>query len=710
MSTAEQTAAANAVRLPALRRDLEIALVANDRQSFPSAIVSDPIRGGYFRLSWPESGIILMWQRSHSRAELSESLRSTYGLSAREDELAPVIDFAIINQLTETDQDGSWQRLARAHRQRNRGFLHNLLHNYLFFRVPLLRPEPLLKRMLPRLAFVYAERTWMVLGVLALVGLYLALRQWSAVVAAARDALRVDTIALYAVALIVLKGFHELGHALTTVRYGCRVPSMGVALMLGVPVLYTDTTDSWRLARRAERLTIVFAGIGAELIIAIGAILVWCFLPDGTLRTICFAFATASIVMSIVVNLNPFMRFDGYFALSDHLEVPNLQERAFALGLWRMREFLFDLRLPPPELLAGRLQRTLIQYALLTAIYRLVIYIGIAVMIYGVAGKAIGIVLGLVEILFFIAIPIASEIAVWWKMREKILERRRFLLSGSVCILLAAALVVPWQSTVEAPAVLIASREEAIHLPFPARLAEIRVANGQLVRAGDELFIADATDLQWDRTKTELEERLLSVQAARLMVSDKEREQRFSIESRLDRAREKLAAIDRRLAQLAIRAPFDGRVVDLDAEISSGIWLNEKVPLARLVTADHARARGLIAETDAARIATGAIALFIADDAAQPSEALQVASIAPASNGRIAELMLAERHGGPVIAGEARGGLVTRHGYLEVTFEPTNRPIDQVVRGVARIKAEPVSPLTLMWRGLMRVMVREQSF
>ncbi len=110
-------------------------------------------------------------------------------------------------------------------------------------------------------------------GVDTSIGIYFASRQWSAVASAMSEVMRLEGLALYAVAILGLKAVHELGHALTTVRFGCRVPSMGVAVMLGAPVLYTDTSDSWRLSRRSQRLAIVFAGVAAEMVVATAAAL-----------------------------------------------------------------------------------------------------------------------------------------------------------------------------------------------------------------------------------------------------------------------------------------------------------------------------------------------------------------------------------------------------------------------------------------------------
>jgi putative peptide zinc metalloprotease protein len=710
MTAAAPTPTTERRPLPPLRRDLQVELLPVRGGGFPAVIVTDPVRGSYFRLAWPESGILLLWQEADSAEDLCRKLLETYGVPATVDTIHAVAKFAFTNQLTETDQTGTWANYAALQSAGRHGWFITLIHGYLFFRVPIVRPEPLLHHLLPHLALVYKRSFWMALASLAIFGTYLATRQWTAIVAEFQSALRLDGLHIYAAVVLCLKAIHELGHGLTTARMGCRVPTMGVAVMLGVPVFYSDTSDSWRLSKRTERLAIIFSGVAAEMIVASVAILVWSFLDDGPLRTICFALATTSIILSLTINLNPFMRFDGYFALSDYLGIPNLQSRAFALATWRLRQSLFDLGHPPPEVLPRRMVRILTTYAVLTAIYRLFLFLGIAAAVYIMFGKAIGIILGLFEIVVFIALPIARELSVWWKLRREIIARRRSRWLAGVVTVLAALFFTPWLSTVEVPAVLTTAKEEAIYLPFPAKLIRIDVVDGQLVEPGETLFRADTADLEQQRKKAILEQRALEFQANRLHASEKEREGRVIMESRLARAREKAEALERQIEQLVIRAPFAGKIVDLDPQISVGLWLNPKHSLARLVSTRGARVKGLLSDSELPRIAIGASAVFIADDAAVPRRSLSVTFIAPAADGRLAETVLADRHGGSVPSGDENGVLRARHGWFELTFDSPLFEPEQIMRGVARVDAARTSPAALAFRHFARVLVRERGF
>lgn len=114
--------------------------------------------------------------------------------------------------------------------------------------------------------------------------------------------------------------FHELGHASACRRFGGRPGAIGFTMYLFIPSLFSDANDSWRLAR-GPRIVVDIAGIYFHLI-AWG---VWSLAWTSTGQP-AFAVVSVLILMAVLVNLNPFLRFDGYWLLSDLVDVPNLSE------------------------------------------------------------------------------------------------------------------------------------------------------------------------------------------------------------------------------------------------------------------------------------------------------------------------------------------------------------------------------------------------
>ena len=142
-------------------------------------------------------------------------------------------------------------------------------------------------------------------------------RQWDEFINTAVQFFNPAGLFYFLIALVFTKILHELGHGVAAKYYGCRVPTMGVAFLVMFPVLYTDTTDSWRLSSYQKRIRIGAAGLLTELSIACIALFLWPFLPDGAMKNAVFMLAAVTWVTSLLVNLNPFMRFDGYYLLSD---------------------------------------------------------------------------------------------------------------------------------------------------------------------------------------------------------------------------------------------------------------------------------------------------------------------------------------------------------------------------------------------------------
>lgn len=411
------------VSWPQLREELALlpGPVLADGQ--PSWTLHDPTRNRFFSIDWPTFEILRRWSYADAEA-IVQSVAADSTLLPEPDDVEQVARFLRANQLVQLGP-GSARQLAERAAQGEGSRLKWLLHHYLFFRVPLVRPDAWLDRWLA-VARLFYSRTFALSTLFALLlGLGLVARQWDVFTTSLVDTFTFRGLFAYGVALILVKLLHELGHAFTAKRFGCRVPTMGVAFLVLWPMAYTDTNETWRLTRRWQRLRVAAAGIVTELGIAAWATLAWGLLPDGELRSAAFVLATTSWIATLAINASPFMRFDGYFILSDWLDLPNLHERSFALARWRLREWLFALGEPRPEHFPPARHTALIVFAWVTWLYRLVVFLGIAVLVYHFTVKAVGILLFAVEICWFILMPIRNEFREWKARWPTIRSRRR---------------------------------------------------------------------------------------------------------------------------------------------------------------------------------------------------------------------------------------------------------------------------------------------
>lgn len=120
---------------------------------------------------------------------------------------------------------------------------------------------------------------------------------------------------------------HESAHALTTKHYGRTVRRGGIGMYLGMPAFFVDTTDIWMEAR-SPRILVTWAGPMAGFVLGGLVSLVLLFSPPTTWAGIGYQFATFCMLGSLV-NLNPLVKYDGYFILMDWLEIPLLREKSF---------------------------------------------------------------------------------------------------------------------------------------------------------------------------------------------------------------------------------------------------------------------------------------------------------------------------------------------------------------------------------------------
>ena len=406
------------MQLPALRADLQLSPASPALDGSPQWTLADPLRGRYFKLGAPAMRLLRHWQLGNAARVLQAANREP-GIPLGEAEIEELLRFLRGHDLiTATDDEQSASYAAKAAQQRH-GLWQSLLHQYLFFRIPLWRPDAFLNRTWPWLERHGPNLLRFGLPLLLCLGVFLAARDWERFIATFPHLFSLGGAMSFAIALTFAKLCHEFGHAYMAKRAGCRVQSMGLAFMVMLPMFYTDVSDAWRVNDRRSRLLIGAGGVLAELLLACIALLAWSLLPDGPARTAAFMLASATWITTLLINLNPFMRFDGYFLISDLWGVDNLQGRAFALCRWRLREALFGYGEPAPEPWSPSMQRKLLVWGYGSWLWRAALFLGIALAVYHMFFKLLGIFLMLVELAWFIGLPIWREMQEWSKRRAQ---------------------------------------------------------------------------------------------------------------------------------------------------------------------------------------------------------------------------------------------------------------------------------------------------
>lgn len=695
--------------LPEMRADLRLHRGAADEEGAPMWVVFDPLRNRYFHVSLRGLHVLRQWCAGATAGEVAARV-SAGGVEVDAEDVAAMARFLLDNGLTVARTAGDSARLEAAGAAQRTRWWQWMLHRYLFFRVPLVRPDPFLARNLARVRWLGSPAVrWLIL-LLGAIGIVLALRQWEAFVGTFVRFLNWEGVAWYALALIAVKTAHELAHAFIARHHGCRVPSMGIAFLVLFPVLYTDATDTWRLERRGDRLRVTLGGVMTELAIALLATFAWSFMPAGAARDAAFFLATTSWITSLLINLSPFMRFDGYHALSDLWGVENLQPRAFALGRWRLREALLGFGEPPPESFRPFRRRMLVLYAYATWVYRFFLFLGIALLIYHVAFKALGIVLFIVEIGWFIGRPIVQELAAMSRRRWhwNRATARTLVIFG----LLGLALFAPWRSTLPLPAVLDAREQARVHPPEAARVAAVAVATGDRVDAGDVLLRLDKPTLALEAEQTGRRIELIRTRLERRAGSAEELAAEMVLRRRLAEQQVRQAGLRARQAELVVRSPVAGTVVRR-ADLRPGQWVARSDLLAEVVGDDGVVVNAYVSEDQLGRVEVGAAGRFITDDGSHASVDVRVVGIEDVGAERLPHRSLASTYGGPLpVEPGGDGDPRLADGIYRVRLEPVvEHPVPAWrLPGTAAIEAPAESLAGRFVRYAAGVLIRESGF
>ncbi len=697
--------------LPPLRDDLEIVKGPPLSNGAPSWVIHDPVSGKYYEIGREILDQLSMWSLG-SIKRLCRVLGDELGRAVSEEEIRTTIHFLISSSLLRDIPGDDYRGLVDTQELNKKSPIEKMAHGYLFFRIPLFRPDKFLRFTWPYVSFLFSGTSVVSLFLFAITGLYLAMRQWDQFVGTFQYMLSMDGFILYGLSLIFVKSLHELGHAFMATKYGLRVPTIGIAFMVLMPILYTDTSAAWRLPSRRKRLMIDAGGIFTELALASIATILWVFLPDGGLRLAVFTVATTSWTSSLLINLNPLMRFDGYYILSDFLGFQNLQERGFDLARWRLRELLFAPKLPPPETLGVSLRRTVIIHAWATWIYRFFLFLGIALLVYTFFIKVVGILLFVLEISWFIILPVFRELKRWWEMRSILMKTRRGLVSLGILAMLIAAMLIPWSTRISIPSILSAEHELKLYPPYPAKLVRLNAITGMSVQRGDLLFQFEAPDLKTRAYGARERASLLQARIDRIGSDEKDRTERIVLINELVSVNKELRGLERLQQELQVKAQFDGKIVDVDPELKVGMWVNNKQPLAVLHGQSGFSVKGYVDEANLFRFGEGAEADFIPEDPSLARIALTVERVSYAAAARLNEPYMALQFGGSIATTEENPkDLVPKDAYYSVHLFPTvNARIWQpqkAVRGSTIIRGTPQSFYERAKRSVLSVLVRE---
>ena len=587
---------------PALREELKLLPAAANSDGSPAWMILDPIINRFYRIGWLDFELLLRWGVGQT-STLIEAVNKETTLYVDEADVDSLVGFLQQHNLLQVTHSKAVNDLQQRAKNQQKNTFQWLLQHYLFFRIPLIKPQRWLKNTYPYIAWLYSKTMLFSLVVFALLGGYLISRQWDTFTATLINQLGFDNIFGFAIALVLAKALHELAHAYTATRYGVRVAHMGVAMVVMFPMLYTDTSESWKLSNAKQRMAIASAGVIAELGLAIVATLAWCLIPDSAVREAMFYLATTSWVLTLLINVSPFLRFDGYFILADILDMPNLHERAAITAKTWLRRTLLGIEDEWPTTEGASWRPWLVAFALLTWVYRFFIYIGIALLVYFFFFKLAGITLFIIELFVFIGRPVLAELSVWWQRRNEISMSKKIYWLALIAALLLLTMI-PWQTSISSIGWVHSAHQQVIFSPLPGQLQKL--PSTRQVAKGDILFALASPDLAHSEQKARTMAEHTWYQLNGLVGISNGEQQRPSLLSRYDHYLAEASLYQQEQQRLLLKANFSGKLFDIDPYLTKGVWVKSHQPLAMLADETRWVVEAYLSENDISRVVKGA--------------------------------------------------------------------------------------------------------
>ncbi len=446
-------------------------------------------------------------------------------------------------------------------------------------------PDKFLDRTMPYVRFCFT-RGFLIASV-ALFAIYCLViaAKWpefsAAVSALFRLELPIKTIVVFYLTAGVIIAIHELGHGYACKYFGGQVHEIGAMLLYFEPAFFCNVNDAWTFPDLKARLWVTAAGSWIQLVLAgIASIVWWAAAPGSLVSVVALGAMIIGGVTTVLMNANPLIPLDGYYALSDYLEVPNLRQRAFGHVQWLVhtRILRLDAPMPPAD---DRERRIFLIYGLLAAAYIGSIFVVFAGVTYGWMTRFFG-VLGVA--FFFVGLWMSTKGALreWsgtllsaWRERRAEWRgwpfRRRLLVSVAALALIGA--FVPRPVTVTGPFVAAPARSVPLTSPDSGVVGRVLVRQGTRVDAGTPLIEIRDFTLERDELATARRVDSLTAREAEARAANRPAEMaRLGAERAADEAR--LAGLRADHENLTVRAVASGTVLTPRPEDMAGRWVD----------------------------------------------------------------------------------------------------------------------------------------
>jgi putative peptide zinc metalloprotease protein len=612
-------------------------------------VLRDPQQGAFHRLSDAAYLAVSLMDGQQTVEAIWLALGERLGTEQpTQDELVRLLRQLHAADLLVSDSVPDLGELARRREEQAQRRLMARVRNPISVKISLFDPNRFLGRTLPYVAWAFAPAGFVAWLAIVLAGIVMAILNWQELSADVADrALAPSNIILMALIYPCIKALHELGHGWATRRWGGEVHEIGVMLLVLFPVPYIDASESAGFASKWQRAVVGAAGIMVELLLAAIAMGVWLLVQPGIVHAIAFSVMLIAGISTVLFNGNPLLRYDGYYVLSDLLDIPNLGPRSGQYLLFLAKRRLLGLdSLAVPTTAPGEVF-WLIGYGIASFTYRTAITALIALYL---AKRAfiIGVVLALLALFNAVLFPLYRGAHYLASNRELRGRRPRAVTAAAVgvaaLLLLAFALPAPYATL--AQGVVWPPDSATVRSGTGGTVVRLLENPGAAVLPGTPILELSDPTLDAGIAALQARQREIALRLDASMMSD-----RVGVEIFHQQMQHVTAALEQeraRKGELIVRAGAAGRLAIPNAVDLPGHLVERGAILGYVINSREPIVRAIVDQDDVELILERLVRTRIrfAQDLSEPRDAAPVRTT-PAAVDTLPSEVLGKEGGGP---------------------------------------------------------------
>lgn len=678
-----------------LRDDLQVTRqILNGRATY---VLRDGISFQSHSLSASDYEIVLAMRSGRTAGEAFQELvnRGTLGAD-REGEFYQFVVGLHQRGLLQLPMEDSERLYARLMRGRQGSMARTLLQ-LVSFKIRLGNPDSWLDEIAPKARFLFHPVFVALWAVGMLVALGAIVADWDRFQQPWEAFLATRNVALILVLMVILKAWHEIGHALACKVFGGVVPEWGALLIVGTPCAYVDTTAAWGFHKRFQRVVVNLGGMYFESMAAMVGTFVWLSTEPGLVHSAAHQTIVVSTIVTLLFNLNPLMKFDGYYVLSDCLGIPNLKQISDRAAIQEIKHRFLGLPIQR-EKFSGLAWGGLVAFGIAAACYKVIVVTGLfSVIAYRL--PALGLMAGGAYVAAMIVPALIGVTRYLWVSEETAPLRGRALVCWVALFALpTSVLLVPWRSTVAVGGVVRAERTWVVRAASDGYLVEINVSPGDRVLQDQLLGKLENEECLLEERRTAVATERAELSMRRMVMTEKPQIHESALRSTV--ARHQWRDAQDRAASLAVRSPAEAIVTRAPATDQSGRFHRVGEPLIELGSGGWRIKTLLSAEqvADAVLVPGRDIDVVFEGTGATATGRLQ--AVLDFGGQPLSLVELTHLAGGDIVVNEQT--MVPTQPYYEVTIDLDAWPIGTDRAGVRVDVLVPVRAMPLGWIGYRR--------